>query len=110
MQSIFSRIILTVVFVVALSSCDKAPRHVIGERDMVDLLVDIHEAESLIDMYPQTYGRDSMRKVLKQQVTMASALKTFKTNYTNISIGILSIHPNTKRVETIDKFFRRLRS
>ncbi len=55
---------------VALSSCDKAPRHVIGERDMVDLLVDIHEAESLIDMYPQTYGRDSMRKVLKQSVFM----------------------------------------
>ena len=70
MQRIMSRIILTLIIVAALSSCDKAPRHVIGEHDMVGLLVDIHEAESLIDMYPQTYGSDSMRKVLKQSVFM----------------------------------------
>ncbi|MGN0214307.1 MAG: DUF4296 domain-containing protein [Muribaculaceae bacterium] len=69
MQRLVSQIIVLCI-VAALSSCDKAPRHVIGESDMVDLLVDIHEAEALIDMEPKLYGNDSVRKSLKQSVFM----------------------------------------
>lgn len=58
------------VLVALMVSCDKAPRHVIGEHDMVDLLVDIHQAESLINLDPEHYGSDSAKMLLKQSVFM----------------------------------------
>ena len=68
------------VLVALMVSCDKAPRHVIGEHDMVDLLVDIHQAESLINLAkaaeqsgafsPEHYGSDSAKMLLKQSVFM----------------------------------------
>ncbi|MGM9802742.1 MAG: DUF4296 domain-containing protein [Muribaculaceae bacterium] len=62
--------IILLVMTWALGACDKAPSHVIGESDMVDLLVDIHEAEALIDMYPDRFRDDSAKKVLKKSVLM----------------------------------------
>lgn len=67
-KSIF--IILSLSLMAFVTSCNKAPRYVIGESDMVDLLVDIHQTEALIDKYPDKYASDSMKMVLKQSVFM----------------------------------------
>jgi hypothetical protein len=52
------------------SGCDKAPGHVIGEGDMVDLLVDIYKAEAYIEINRAEYPDDSSCMVLKQSVFM----------------------------------------
>lgn len=64
-------IILLILFATIIVSCDKAPGYVIGESDMVDLLVDIHQSEALIDMYPEQFGSDSAKMLLKQSVFKA---------------------------------------
>ncbi len=53
-------------FVVA--SCDKAPRGVIGERRMADLLVDLDKAESYISQFPDKFPNDSAKQALKQSI------------------------------------------
>lgn len=50
------------------ASCDKAPRGVIGERRMADLLVDLDKAESYICQYPDKFPDDSAKQALKQSI------------------------------------------
>ena len=54
--------------VVALVACDKAPRGVIGESKMTDLLVDMQLADAYIDNRPMDFPDDSTRLLLKQSV------------------------------------------
>lgn len=70
MRKSFFIILLSLTFMALVTSCDKAPRYVIGESDMMELLVDIHQTEALIDMYPDKYASDSMKMLLKQSVFM----------------------------------------
>lgn len=61
---------IILIMSVVVASCDKAPGYVVGESDMVPLLVDIHKAEALIEQNPEKYGNDSIRKSIKSSVLM----------------------------------------
>jgi len=49
-------------------SCDKAPRGVIGESKMTDLVIDLELAEAYIDNHPMDFADDSSKLVLKQSI------------------------------------------
>lgn len=50
--------------------CSKTPDYVIPHDKMVDLLVDIHIGESVVDVNRREYGTDSLKKTLKQSVLL----------------------------------------
>lgn len=49
-------------------ACSKAPRGVLDEDDMADLLVDFHKGEAYVDIHSTEYFNDSLRAVIKQSV------------------------------------------
>lgn len=58
-----------ITFVLCLvAACDKAPRGVIGESTMEDLLVDIELADAYIESHYDQFPNDSSRLVLKQSI------------------------------------------
>lgn len=65
------RYVLTLI-ICALSaiiiSCSKTPEYVISHEKMVDLLVDMHIGESVVDVNRRDYRNDSLKKVLKQSI------------------------------------------
>lgn len=56
--------------VIFMISCKKLPEGVLGEKEMVDLLVDIHKGESVIDFQRGIYYNDSLKKTLKQSILL----------------------------------------
>ena len=60
--------ICILLMVVTLLSCDKAPRGIIPESDMVDLVADLHKADAYIDNYPSQFPDDSTKMLLKQSI------------------------------------------
>lgn len=62
---IYSQII---VWAMLLCSCSGTPDGVLGKSDMVNLLVDIHKAEGVIDMQRHIYNNDSMKILLRESV------------------------------------------
>lgn len=66
---IMRKLPLLILFtVLLLSGCGGKPGYVIGEEDMVSLLVDIHKGEAVAETNSGTYYNDSMKKVLKQSI------------------------------------------
>ncbi|MCM1518271.1 MAG: DUF4296 domain-containing protein [Pseudoflavonifractor sp.] len=61
---------ISVLVVAALGACDNTPDYVIGRDDMVDLLVDIHTGEGVVEINRREFGRDSLVKVLKQSILL----------------------------------------
>ena len=57
---------LTIIFI----GCDDTPEYVISHDKMVDLLVDIHIGESVVDVNRREYRNDSLKKMLKQSVLL----------------------------------------
>lgn len=52
------------------ASCTKLPEDVLDKKEMVSLLVDIHKGESVVDIQRGIYGRDSMKKMVKQSILL----------------------------------------
>lgn len=50
--------------------CDDTPEYVVPHDKMVDLLVDIHIGESVVDVNRRDYRNDSLKKVLKQSILL----------------------------------------
>ena len=65
-----SRWHILLVALLVLMACNKVPRGIIKESDMVDLLVDLHKADAYVDNYPTQFPSDSTRMMLKQSVFM----------------------------------------
>lgn len=61
-------LILILIGLGIVSSCNKAPNGIIKESDMVDLLVDLHMADAYTDNYPSQFPDDSTHMLLKQSV------------------------------------------
>ena len=59
---------IVLLIAVVLVSCDKAPRGVIGERKMAELVEDFLKADAYMDMHRDVYGTDSMRQLMKQSI------------------------------------------
>ena len=53
---------------VAAVGCSKAPRGVISEGDMADLIVDLTKADAYLSIYPDKFPDDSSKQALKQSV------------------------------------------
>ena len=51
-----------------LVGCDKAPRGVIPESDMVHVLADFAKADCLISQFPNKFPNDSSKMALKQSI------------------------------------------
>lgn len=50
--------------------CTQLPDEVLDKDDMVDLLVDIHKGESVVDIQRGAYSNDSLKKVVKQSILL----------------------------------------
>ncbi|MCQ2290546.1 MAG: DUF4296 domain-containing protein [Muribaculaceae bacterium] len=83
-------LILIAMAAVLLSGCDKAPDGVIKESDMADFLYDLYRLEAIIDMNPDAFPTDSLKRVAKQSlfkkhgITQAdydSSLVWYATNF-----------------------------
>jgi len=59
---------LVALLALLVASCDKAPRGVIGESKMTDLIIDLELAEAYIDNHPMDFPNDSTKLVMKQSV------------------------------------------
>ena len=69
MRSRLTADVLTAILVaLLLAACDKAPRGVIGEHKMTDLLTDLYLADSYAQTYGDRFPDDSSRQVLKQRI------------------------------------------
>lgn len=53
---------------VLLVGCDKAPNGVIKESDLADFLYDQYRLEAIIDMNPDLFPNDSVKRVAKQSL------------------------------------------
>lgn len=56
------------LMLVVIVACSKAPRGVLSEDDMADLLVDFHKGEAYVDIHSSDFYNDSLRAVIKQSV------------------------------------------
>lgn len=61
-------ILLATLAAALLWSCNKAPRGVINEDDMEDLMVDLYKAEAYVKLRPDEFRDDSMLMLLKQSI------------------------------------------
>lgn len=62
--------ISALTMVALLAGCDGTPDYVIPRDDMVDLLVDIHTGEGVVEINRREFGRDSLVKTLKQSILL----------------------------------------
>lgn len=62
--------IIAALAIVAVA-CEELPEGILDQKQMTDLLVDIHKGESVAEMQRSIYGTDSMRKTLKQSILLA---------------------------------------
>lgn len=63
-------ILIGMLVLVVVTSCDHTPDYVIKSKEMTRLLVDIHKGEGLIDLSGGQFRTDSMKKSLKQSILL----------------------------------------
>ena len=61
-------LILIATLAVLLTGCDKAPDGIIKESDLADFLYDLYRLEAVIDMNPEAFPTDSVKRVAKQSL------------------------------------------
>ena len=98
--------ILVLAFSGAVMSCDRTPDYVIKSDDMVDLLVDIHKGESIIELNRSGYSGDSMRKVMKQSILKRHGVTQEQFDTSLVWYG----HNIEKYIEVYDKVIEELES
>lgn len=85
-------------------SCDNTPDYVIKSDDMVDLLVDIHKGESIVELNRSKYSTDSMRKVMKQSIFERHGVTQEQFDTSLVWYG----HNIEKYIEVYDKVIENL--
>lgn len=93
-------------FVVAcmISGCDDTPEYVIKQDDMVDLLVDLHKGEGVVDINHGAYRNDSVKRVLKQSIYARHGVTSEQVDTSLVWYG----HHIEKYIEIYDKVIERL--
>lgn len=86
------------------SGCDNTPEYVIKEDDMVDLLVDLHKGEGVVDINHSAYRNDSVKKVLKQSIYARHGVTSEQVDTSLVWYG----HNIEKYIEIYDKVIERL--
>ncbi|MCM1504836.1 MAG: DUF4296 domain-containing protein [Muribaculum sp.] len=85
-------------------SCDKTPDYVIKSDDMVELLVDIHKGESILELNRSKYANDSTRKVMKQSIFQRHGVTQEQFDTSLVWYG----HNIEKYIEVYDKVIEEL--
>jgi hypothetical protein len=93
-----------IALLAATAACDRTPDYVLKKSDMVDLLVDIHKAEGVIELNRSKYGTDSMRKVMKQSVLLRHGITQEQFDTSLVWYG----HNIEKYIEVYDDVIERL--
>lgn len=52
---------MTIIIIASFSACDKRPKGVLSDKEMVQLIADIHTAEAYMQSYNSGYYNDSLR-------------------------------------------------
>lgn len=58
-----------------LSACNTVPEGVIDTDKMAELMADIHQANAVVELNPNTYTSDSVKMSLKKPCSNATALR-----------------------------------
>ena len=96
--------ILTTALSIATVSCDKTPDYVIKSDDMVDLLVDIHKGESVVELNRAKYPNDSTRKMMKHSRFLRHGVTQEQFDTSLVWYG----HNIEKYIEVYDKVIEEL--
>lgn len=87
-----------------LSGCDDTPEYVIKQDDMVNLLVDLHKGEGVVDINHGAYRNDSVKRVLKQSIYARHGVTSEQVDTSLVWYG----HHIEKYIEIYDKVIERL--
>lgn len=76
------KLVYLIIALFVLAACSHAPDYVIGEKDMVDLLVDVHKAEAVIESNYNQYSSKADKKKLREAVFLKHGItqEQFDTN------------------------------
>lgn len=76
------KLVYLIIALFVLAACSHDPDYVIGEKDMVDLLVDVHKAEAVIESNYNQYSSKADKKKLREAVFLKHGItqEQFDTN------------------------------
>lgn len=67
---------IAIIALLCATSCRQRPKGVLSDGDMIEVLADLHIAQSYADQYPAQFATDSARKVLRQAVLQKHGITT----------------------------------
>ena len=67
-ECVFFRFGITLIFFLSVVGCSRAPKGIISEKKMQQVITDIYMADAIINSDPYTFGRDEDKKALYQSV------------------------------------------
>lgn len=75
-------LVYVIIALFALAACSHDPDYVLSEKKMVDLLVDVHKAEAVIESNYNIYNNDADKKKLREAVFLKHGItqEQFDTN------------------------------
>lgn len=75
-------LVYLIIALFVLAACSHDPDYVIGEKDMVELLVDVHKAEAVIESNYNQYSSKADKKKLREAVFLKHGItqEQFDTN------------------------------
>lgn len=63
-----NQVITLLLSFICIVSCSKTPSDVISEKEMINLMIDIHKAEAFMDINSTDFQTDSQKMILKQSI------------------------------------------
>lgn len=76
------KLVYLIIALFVLAACSHTPDYVIGEKKMVDVLVDVHKAEAVIESNYNLYSSNADKKKLREAVFLKHGItqEQFDTN------------------------------
>ena len=100
------RALFVILSILIMASCHRHPDYVIGEKEMEDLLVDIHKAEAVIESNYNIYNNNATKKKLREAVFLRHGVTQEQFDTTLVWYG----HHIDKYMEIYDRVAERLRA
>lgn len=82
-----SLLLISVVATILLCGCNSRPEGVVPQGKMVELMVDMHKAEAVIDMNSAQFNNDSLKKSMRQSVLMKHGVSQAQFDTTLVWYG-----------------------
>lgn len=76
------KLVYVIIALLVLAACSHDPDYVIGEKQMVDVLVDVHKAEAVVESNYNIYNNNADKKKLREAVFLKHGItqEQFDTN------------------------------